>query len=149
MCEIRPRTPLPGQVVTITAQGADDHSARSGFAILNSRIYPYEENLRAVAYLGRPWGSHARVAFLKTELPQFIHPKGWLAWNRSTDPPPPTIKFGEFMNYGPGSVILNRVHWHGYVAAMSEKEAETFSVDALINEEGWLKDSCVPYNGSL
>ncbi|XP_013633493.1 PREDICTED: pectinesterase 1-like [Brassica oleracea var. oleracea] len=149
MCSIRARKPLMQQVVTVTAQGADNQE-KSGFSIIRSKILRFEdEEFTAVAYLGRPWNSHATVVIMETELGSLIDPKGWVAWNSSADPPPPTVNLGEFRNYGPGSDVRNRVTWVGYNPVMAEEDAQRFTIDGFINKLGWLNVSCVPYNGSL
>ncbi|KAF2585893.1 hypothetical protein F2Q70_00037290 [Brassica cretica] len=149
MCSIRARKPLMQQVVTVTAQGADNQE-KSGFSIIRSKILRFEdEEFTAVAYLGRPWKSHATVVIMETELGSLIDPKGWVAWNSSADPPPPTVNLGEFRNYGPGSDVRNRVTWVGYNPVMAEEDAQRFTIDGFINKLGWLNVSCVPYNGSL
>ncbi|EOA32123.1 hypothetical protein CARUB_v10015374mg [Capsella rubella] len=145
MCRIMPRKPLSGQYITITAQNANDNKARTGFSIIKSRIFPFDENLTAAVYLGRPWGSHATVAIMESELGPCIDPRGWVAWNRSLDPPPPTVSLGEYRNYGPGSTVSKRVKWVGYTPAMTDEEAEACSIQALINQEGWLNNTCIPY----
>lgn len=72
--------------------------------------------------------------FYGSRIGGFIHPSGWLAWNRSTDPPPPTINFGEYLIYGPGSGVRNRVKLIGYNPVMSYKEAKTFLKIYLISD---------------
>lgn len=91
-----------------------------GFSIISRRIFPFEGNLTDVAYLEWPW-----------------------------DPLPPTINFGEYLIYGPGLGVRNRVKWVSFNHVMSYKKAKTFSVDVIINQEGWFKETCVPYNGSF
>ncbi|XP_056845832.1 probable pectinesterase/pectinesterase inhibitor 40 [Raphanus sativus] len=82
MCSIRARRPLMQQVVTVTAQGADNQE-KSGFSIIRSKILRFEdEEFTAVAYLGRPWKSHATVVVMETELGDLIDPKGWVAWKQ-------------------------------------------------------------------
>lgn len=148
-CTIRPRKPLPNHLSTVTAQSADDPNVKSGFSIINSKIYPFEgEHLTATTYLGRPWKSYATVVVMRTLIDKLIDPKGWIPWDKRVNPPT-TLTFGEYMNYGPGSGVSNRVKWIGYKPKMTDKEAHTYTVDTLINKHGWLKQTCVPYNGSL
>lgn len=146
-CTIRPRKPLPNQLNTVTAQSRDDPQANSGFSIINSKIYPFP-GLTATTYLGRPWKNHSTVVVMKTLIEKLIDPKGWVQWN-NTEGPPPTLTYGEYMNYGPGSGVANRVNWIGYKPKMTDQEAHKYTVDALINQHEWLRGTCVPYNGSL
>ncbi|EOA32869.1 hypothetical protein CARUB_v10016184mg [Capsella rubella] len=148
-CTIRPRKSIPTQLSTVTAQSANDPNVKSGFSIINSKIYPFEgENLTATTYLGRPWKSYATVVVMKSLIGILINPQGWVPWDTMVNPPT-TLNYGEYMNYGPGSGVGNRVRWIGYNPNMTELEARQFTVDDLINKHGWLKETCVPYNGSL
>ncbi|KAL1219605.1 Pectinesterase 3 [Cardamine amara subsp. amara] len=85
---------------------------------------------------------------MKTEIEKLIDPKGWVPWNNKSNPPT-TITYREYMNYEPGSDVGNRVKWIGYKPKMTDQEAHKYTVDALINHNGWLRHTCVPYNGSL
>lgn len=148
-CTIRPRQPLPDQLNTVTAQSSADPNANLGFSIINSKIYPFRgECLTAPTYLGRPWKNYSTVVVMKTLIEKLIDPKGWVQWNNTLGPPP-TLTYGEYMNYGPGSGVVNRVSWIGYKPKMTDEEAHKYTVDALINQHGWLRGTCVPYNGSL
>ncbi|KAL1212921.1 Pectinesterase 1 [Cardamine amara subsp. amara] len=148
-CTIRPRQPLHNQFNTITAQsGVDEANTISGFSIVNSKISPFQEDLTVKTYLGRPWNVYSTVVVMKTQIEKLIDPNGWVSWNNKSSPPT-TISYGEYMNYGPGSDVGNRVKWIGYQPKMTNQEAHKYTVDALINHNGWLRHTCVPYNGSL
>ena len=60
-------------------------------------------------YLGRPWRPYASVAFLRTELPEGIHPAGWDNWGKVENEK--TARFFEFANTGPGAARERRVPW--------------------------------------
>ncbi|XP_019100604.1 PREDICTED: pectinesterase 3-like [Camelina sativa] len=143
-----PRQPLLEQVVNVTAQAAIDRESNTGFSITLSKIMPYDDDDFRV-YLGRPWRSYVRVIVMHTELSKLVDPRDWLAWNSSTDPPPPTVTLGEYQNYGPGSDVTKRVNWIGYTPIMTDEEAKKFTIDEFLNQKGWLQQTCVPYNGSM
>ncbi|KAL1207305.1 Pectinesterase 3 [Cardamine amara subsp. amara] len=65
-CTIRPRQPLPNQFNTITAHAfVNDTNMISGFSIVNSKIFPFQEDLTAKTYLGRPWNAYSTVVVMK------------------------------------------------------------------------------------
>ncbi|XXG59231.1 hypothetical protein AAC387_Pa04g1349 [Persea americana] len=63
-----------------------------GYITAQARANPYDTNgfvfIRCTVtgsgnvYLGRPWGSHARVLFYQSYLGANVLPKGWNAWTR-------------------------------------------------------------------
>ncbi|KAL1190541.1 Pectinesterase 1 [Cardamine amara subsp. amara] len=72
-CTIRPRQPLPKQFNTITAQSGGNYANMiSGFSIVNSKIYPFQEDLMAKTYLGRPWNAYSTVVVMKTQIEKLI-----------------------------------------------------------------------------
>ncbi|XP_013633917.1 PREDICTED: pectinesterase-like [Brassica oleracea var. oleracea] len=142
-CNILSRKPLPNQINTITAQAASDQFAKSGFVIVNSTIGPYLGE-HFTTYLGRPWKPFATVLVMKTYLGDIVEPRGWIAWNKEA--PPTTLRYGEFKNSGPGSGLGSRVNWTGYEPSMTEAEAQKYSVDIFINQDGWLNQTCIPYD---
>lgn len=142
-CNILSRKPLRNQINTITAQAASDQFAKSGFVIVNSTIGPYLGE-HFTTYLGRPWKPFATVLVMKTYLGDIVEPRGWIAWNKEA--PPTTLRYGEFKNSGPGSGLGSRVNWTGYEPSMTEAEAQKYSVDIFINQDGWLNQTCIPYD---
>lgn len=58
-------------------------------------------------YLGRPWRSYAKVAFLNCKMGPFIYSEGWDNWSNAENE-----KTAEFVEYGnSGSVTDGRVKW--------------------------------------
>ncbi len=60
-------------------------------------------------YLGRPWRSFAKVAFLNCEMGAFITPEGWNNWSKAENEK--TTVFAEYNNTGPGASEEKRVEW--------------------------------------
>lgn len=98
----------------------------------------------STTYLGRPWKPFATVLVMRTYLADIVEPRGWMAWNN--EEPPTTLRYGEYHNSGPGSVLGRRVNWTGYEPRMTDEAAQTFSVDTFINRDGWLNHTCIPYD---
>ncbi|CAN7112501.1 unnamed protein product [Brassica rapa subsp. narinosa] len=132
-CNILSSKPLRNQINTITAQAASDQFAKSGFVIVNSTIGPYLGE-HFTTYLGRPWKPFATVLVMETYLGDMVEPRGWIAWNKEA--PPTTLRYGEFKNSGPGSGLGSRVNWTGYEPSMTEEEAQKYTVDIFINQDG-------------
>ncbi|TGO43996.1 hypothetical protein BOTNAR_1016g00010 [Botryotinia narcissicola] len=79
------------------ANGAITASGRTSAAV-DSCLTPYNN------YLGRPWRDYARVVFQNSFLGDNIKAAGWQEWSTST-PNTDGVTFGEYKNYGPGSVL--------------------------------------------
>ncbi|KAJ0244760.1 Pectinesterase inhibitor domain-containing protein [Hirschfeldia incana] len=89
----------------------------------------------------------AKVLVMKTYLEDIVDLRGWIAWNKEA--PPTTLRYGEYKNSGPGSALSNRVNWTGYEPIMTDEEAQTYSVDTFINRDGWLNQTCIPYDPTV
>ncbi|KAG8381030.1 hypothetical protein BUALT_Bualt06G0078400 [Buddleja alternifolia] len=83
-----------------------------------------------VAYLGRPWFSHARVVFAYSELSDVVNPEGW-AQTKDIN----TVYFGEYNNKGPGSNLDKRV---AYSKKLSDADVKPFISLAHIQGSMWL-----------
>jgi len=86
-------------------------------------------------YLGRPWRSFAKVAYLNCELGSFICPVGWNNWSRVENEK--TAKFAEYNNTGSGAATSERVSWS---VRLTEKEAENYSKNQIFSPLGWETD---------
>jgi len=83
-------------------------------------------------YLGRPWRSFAKVAFLNCEMGKFIVPEGWADWSKPENEK--TSYFAEFNNTGLGAERSHRVSWsHG----LSAVEASIFRKENIFAPLGW------------
>jgi pectinesterase len=101
-----------------------------GFVFLNCKITA-DSGVNKV-YLGRPWRSFAKVAFLNCEMGSFIIPEGWDNWSKAENEK--TAVFAEYSNSGEGANRSKRVSWsHGLSAA----EAAIFSKEKLFDPLGW------------
>ncbi|XP_020675554.1 putative pectinesterase/pectinesterase inhibitor 24 [Dendrobium catenatum] len=147
-CNILPRTPLPGQQDTITAQGKVDPNQNTAISIHNCTIWP-SGNLSSVSvYLGRPWKPYSTTVFMKSTISGVINPAGWLPWLGTGTSVPDTIFYSEYQNYGPGSSLKNRVKWKG-LQVMNAKQAGKFTVHGLIKGDSWIPKTGIPYSSGL
>lgn len=76
-----------------------------------------------------------------------INPQGWLEWNASV--PLDLLYYGEYMNYGPGSAVGQRVKWPGYRVITSTLEASKFTVAQFIYGSAWLPSTGVAFLAGL
>ncbi|XP_010487229.1 PREDICTED: pectinesterase 1-like [Camelina sativa] len=142
-CTIRPRQPLKGQYITITAEGKKDQNQNSGTTIQRCTISP-NGNVTAEVYLGRPWKEFSTTVIMQSVIGSFVNPAGWHSWEDNKEPPS-TILYGEYKNSGPGSDVSNRVKWAGYKPVMSDAEAARFTVANFLRGGDWLPAMGVPF----
>ncbi|KAG8381143.1 hypothetical protein BUALT_Bualt06G0091800 [Buddleja alternifolia] len=150
-CSIHARKPLPGQKNTITAQNRKDPNQNTGISIHACRIVaePDLEMAKSAypTYLGRPWKLYSRAVFMLSYMGDHIHPRGWLEWN--TTFALDTLYYGEYMNFGPGGAIGQRVKWPGYRVITSSDEASKFTVAQFIYGSSWLPSTGVAFLAGL
>lgn len=83
-------------------------------------------------YLGRPWRSFAKVAFLNCEMGSFIAPEGWDNWSKPENEK--TVEFAEYQNSGPGADTNNRVNWSHQ---LKPNEASKYDVKSVFAPVVW------------
>ena len=83
-------------------------------------------------YLGRPWRSYAKVAFLNCEMGPFIVPEGWDNWANADNEK--TVTFLEYRNTGPGADLSKRVKWSH---EMTDDEAARFTKEKIFAPYSW------------
>ncbi|KAL1553100.1 putative pectinesterase/pectinesterase inhibitor 34 [Salvia divinorum] len=150
-CSIHARKPMPFQKNTITAQNRKDPNQNTGISIHACRIIA-EPDLAAAkgaypTYLGRPWKLYSRTVYLQSYIGDHIHPRGWLEWNATFALD--TLYYGEYMNYGPGGAIGQRVKWPGYRVITAVEEASKFTVAQFIYGSSWLPSTGVAFLAGL
>jgi len=101
-----------------------------GFVFLNCKLTAADGVTKV--YLGRPWRSHAKVAFMNCEMGSFISPEGWHSWSENDDIK--QVKFAEYNNYGAGADVLQRVAWSH---RLNEKEASLYSKEYIFTPYSW------------
>lgn len=140
---------MPGGGVVVTAQGRTTPNDTSGISIQNSMVLAAPELVPVLSqfkvYLGRPWQAYSRTVYLQTFLDRLVDPAGWLEWG-SDEGRLKTLYYGEYKNYGPGSLTQGRVKWPGYHLIDDIREAEKFSVADFIGGRSWLPDTGVPFS---
>ncbi|CAN0922536.1 Probable pectinesterase/pectinesterase inhibitor 34 [Linum grandiflorum] len=150
-CSFYARKPMDMQKNTVTAQNRKDPNQNTGISIHASRILATPD-LQASkgsfqTYLGRPWKLYSRTVVMVTYIGDHVHPKGWLEWNATFALD--TLYYGEYMNYGPGAGVGQRVTWPGYRVIKSTVEATRFTVGQFIFGSSWLPSTGVAFLSGL
>ncbi len=101
-----------------------------GFVFLNCKITA-EDQVQKV-YLGRPWRSFARVAFLNCEMGSFIVPAGWNNWSDVKNEK--TVTYAEYHNSGSGANTGQRVGWS---KILNQTQALKYTKAELFSPSGW------------
>ncbi|KAK1409091.1 hypothetical protein QVD17_35616 [Tagetes erecta] len=150
-CSMYARKPLPLQKVTITAQNRKDPNQNTGISIHACRLLAQSDMEAAKGsfstYLGRPWKLYSRTVYMQSYMGDHIHPRGWLEWNATFALD--TLYYGEYMNYGPGGAIGQRVNWPGYRLITTTIEASRFTVAQFIYGSSWLPSTGVAFLAGL
>ncbi|XP_022968148.1 probable pectinesterase/pectinesterase inhibitor 34 [Cucurbita maxima] len=151
-CSIYARKAMELQKNTITAQNRKDPNQNTGISIHASRILATPDlaspsTTTNPTYLGRPWKLYSRVVYMQSYIGGHVHPRGWLEWNATFALD--TLYYGEYMNYGPGGAVGQRVTWPGYRVITSRVEASQFTVAQFIYGSSWLPSTGVAFLGGL
>jgi pectinesterase len=101
-----------------------------GFVFLNCKITA-ASGVNKV-FLGRPWRSFARVAFLNCEMGSFITPEGWDNWSKAENEK--IAQFAEYNNTRVGANTGKRVGWS---MKLSDQEASKFNKENIFAPLGW------------
>jgi pectinesterase len=101
-----------------------------GFVFLNCKITAASGVDKV--FLGRPWRSFAKVAFLNCEMGAFITPEGWDNWSKAENEK--TTQFAEYKNSGTGPDIGKRVGWS---VKLSDQEAAKLTKENIFAPLGW------------
>ncbi|KAJ6340635.1 hypothetical protein OIU77_008406 [Salix suchowensis] len=150
-CSLYARKPMASQKNTITAQNRKDPNQNTGISIHACRILATPDLAPLTGtfqtYLGRPWKLYSRTVFMLSFIGEHVHPRGWLEWN--TTFALDTLYYGEYMNYGPGGAVGQRVSWPGYRVITSTIEASKFTVSQFIYGSTWLPSTGVAFLAGL
>lgn len=150
-CQIEVKKGLPNQKNTITAQGRKTPDEPTGFSIQFCNISADSELLNSVnstyTYLGRPWKQYSRTVFMQSYMSDVLSPEGWLEWDG--DFALDTLYYGEYMNYGAGAGVGNRVKWPGYHVMNDSSQASNFTVSQFIEGNLWLPSTGVAFTAGL
>ncbi|KAF2311776.1 hypothetical protein GH714_026652 [Hevea brasiliensis] len=149
-CSIYARKPMALQKNTITAQNRKDLTKIQAYLSMPVSSMPRQSSRRpmvASPYLGRPWKLYSRTVYMLTYMGDHIHPRGWLEWNATFALD--TLYYGEYMNFGPGGAVGQRVKWPGYRVITSTTEASKFTVAEFIYGSSWLPSTGVAFLAGL
>ncbi|KAL4613927.1 hypothetical protein ACB092_07G017800 [Castanea dentata] len=151
-CNIVSRMPMPGQFTVITAQSRDTSDENTGISFQNCSILAtndlYSNSSSVKSYLGRPWRVYSQTVYLESYIDNFIDPTGWTQWTSDDDQGLDSLYYGEYDNYGPGSLTDNRVTWLGY-HVMDISDAYNFTVSEFITGDEWLDSTSFPYDDGV
>ncbi|XP_061361268.1 pectinesterase/pectinesterase inhibitor PPE8B-like [Gastrolobium bilobum] len=150
-CQILAKKGLPNQKNTITAQGRKDPDEPTGFSMQFCNISADSDLVNSVnstqTYLGRPWKPYSRTIFMQSYISNVLRPEGWLEWNG--DFALDTLYYAEYMNYGPGAGLVNRVKWPGFHVMNDSRQASNFTVSQFIEGNLWLPSTGVTFTAGL
>lgn len=150
-CSLYARKPMAQQKNTITAQNRKDPNQNTGISIHACRVLAAADlkasNESFETYLGRPWKLYSRTVYMMSYIGDHVHQRGWLEWN--TTFALDTLYYGEYMNYGPGAAVGQRVNWPGYRVITSALEASRFTVAQFILGATWLPSTGVAFLSGL
>lgn len=105
-----------------------------GFVFLDCKLTA-DQNVK-VAFLGRPWRDFARVAFIRCEMGNHIHPSGWKNWDKTGRDK--TAFFAEYNNTGPGAATSERISW---AKILKKREASKYTIKNILKgSDGWLPE---------
>ncbi|KAG4990845.1 Pectinesterase/pectinesterase inhibitor PPE8B [Glycine soja] len=155
-CHISAKKGLPNQKNTITAHGRKNPDEPTGFSIQFCNISADYDLVNSInnnsnnsigTYLGRPWKPYSRTVFMQSYISDVLRPEGWLEWNG--DFALDTLYYAEYMNYGPGAGVANRVKWPGYHVMNDSSQASNFTVSQFIEGNLWLPSTGVTFTAGL
>ncbi|ERT01304.1 hypothetical protein HMPREF1624_02547 [Sporothrix schenckii ATCC 58251] len=124
----------------ITASGRSSDTNPSWYVVSRSTVSGINDSVAAGgSYLGRPWGSFARVVFQETYLGSIVAAAGWKQWSTST-PNTDNVTFAEYNNRGPGSMQAESPR-----ASFSEQLTAPISIRTILGanfqDEWWVDTS--------
>lgn len=105
-------------------------SAQFGMVFLKCRITKMDESVNKV-YLGRPWRSYAKTAFIECYMENHILPVGWHNWG-STEKET-TVSYAEYASKGPGAHMNERAMW---ATSLTPTTAANYQLEVIFN--GWI-----------
>ncbi|KAJ3391110.1 hypothetical protein HDU84_006477 [Entophlyctis sp. JEL0112] len=77
-------------------------------------------------YLGRPWGSYARVVFMYSSISNVVNAAGWHEWSNNVLPV--NVSYFEYNNTGAGAWKTGRVSW---ASEINSTVAAKYSLNSL------------------
>jgi pectin methylesterase-like acyl-CoA thioesterase len=88
---------------------------------------------------GRPWHEYPKVAWLRCEITEMIHPEGWGdIWRMDYAATSPGLHLYEYKNTGPGANMSGRAKWTG-LRKLTDNEAADYSVQNVLGgTDNWV-----------
>ncbi|WP_421876759.1 pectinesterase family protein [Marinoscillum sp.] len=106
-----------------------------GLVFMNCDIIKleFQPNMVDQVYLGRPWRSYAKTAFINCYLDDHIAPAGWDNWGSVEKEA--TVTYIEYGSKGPGAKDSDRVKWS---RTLTKKEAASYTLSNIFGN--WIPD---------
>lgn len=92
-------------------------------------------------YLGRPWRSYSKTAFIRCELPKSIAGEGWNNWGNKENEQ--SVVYAEYKNTGEGATPKTRVGW---AKQLTDREAAAYNPGTIFlssttqEDTSWFRD---------
>ncbi|CAE6518457.1 unnamed protein product [Rhizoctonia solani] len=105
----------------------------SGRSSTDSNYYVIDHSTiegTGTVYLGRPWGSYARVIFQNNNIGSDVVAAGWQAWSSAT-PRTDHVLFGEYNNNGAGA-------WRSGRVSFATKLSAGASITTVLGSTSWI-----------
>lgn len=102
-----------------------------GFVFLNCQLISNGDVHKV--YLGRPWRSYAKTAFINCSLGEHIRAEGWHNWGKTEAES--TTFYAEYKNTGAGSKTNKRIKWSHQ---LKDKEAKKYTFEEILGS--WILD---------
>ena len=111
-----------------------------GFVFLDCKVLA--DSSVTKVFLGRPWRSFSKTAFIRCELPRQIAPERWDNWNNPANEK--TVDYAEYKSTGEGFNNQNRVPWS---RELTDKEAKEYTPEnifsscnaVIVQESNWFQ----------
>jgi pectinesterase len=112
-----------------------------GFVFLDCKVIA--DSSVTKFFLGRPWRSYSRTAFIRCQLPKQVAPEGWNNWSNTENEK--TSFYAEYKNIGEGVATNSRVSWS---KQLNDKDAKEYTVENIFannnssiqQDAGWFEN---------
>ncbi|NMM49702.1 pectinesterase family protein [Marinigracilibium pacificum] len=111
----------------ITAASTPENT-EFGFVFLSCEIIA-DEKVTDV-YLGRPWRSYAKTAYINCSLGRFINPEGWHDWSKKDVHH--LSYYAEYLNTGEGADTEERVEWAYF---LTKEQVTKYTKENILEDE--------------
>ncbi len=89
-------------------------------------------------YLGRPWRSNAKTAFIGCAMPAQVVAAGWDNWGNIANET--TVLYAEYKNSGPGAATAGRAKWSKQLTDIEARLYTAENVLGIAGNDNWIKN---------